>query len=224
MTNGFAVRVQSEPAVVEPSVMQSLMKTLTIHFCEHRNAFPQRVLVFRDGSSQGAFQKLERDEIPAMRRALSEAWNEVQKDAPSSELYEEPKLSFVLCVNDHGVEIVPSNGNGVRQGRTGPENVPSGTCVSDVIMPFSGMKLETSGDSSDFFLTAQGGLKGTSKAVQYRVLLNENKATLTPEVLRSLVFGLSFAYGTATKATRRLSVAQYAKRMAEQFLSYLPCK
>lgn len=83
-------------------------------------------------------------------------------------------------------------------------------------MPFSEMSVD------DFLLTAQGGLKGTSKPVFYRPLVNENPS-LNRDVLESVVYGLSFYYGTATKAPRRLSVVQYSKRLAEQFLAYLPC-
>lgn len=247
MKNGFAVRKQSESDGVEPHVMRSITKVsllhgvvsgnpflflvnhcfpfpsfiqeLTIHFCEHSKTFPGRVLLFRDGLSKGNFPK---GEIESIRQAFSDAWEEVQHEeiAAPSPVFEQPKITYVACVNQHGLQIVPSGGNGVQAGRGSSANVPSGTCVADpsLSLPLSTLSLDT-----DFLLTAQGGLKGTSKPVFYRELLNEN-GSLTPEVLQSVVFGLSFHYGTATKATRRLSVAQYSKRLAEQFLAYLPCK
>jgi hypothetical protein len=219
MSNAFSAKVQASPDVVEPRVMRSLFKVLTLHVCEHTKKFPKQALVFRDGSSEGNFPALEEVEISNVRRGLEDAWNERHKDVSSPPTFEPPKLTYVVCVNQHNVQVCPSRDNGV--GRA-VQNVPSGTCVTGVIMP--NQETQIGVHSNDFLLTAQGGLKGTSKAVFYRTLVNENHAALTTEVLPTVVYGLSFNYGTATKATRRLSVTQYSKRLAEQFLSYLPCK
>lgn len=74
------------------------------------------------------------------------------------------------------------------------------------------------------------GLKGTSKPVHYRCIHNENYLfkkkknlqclQLTADVLKDLTFGLSFQYGTATKATRSIAVLQYADRLANAALGY----
>ena len=88
-------------------------------------------------------------------------------------------------------------------------------------------------DGFDFFLTAQGGLKGTSKPVYYRVLLNENyvwKPTsgkgspLTADMIKKVTFAMSHQYGTATKATRMIPVIHYARRLAETAIGYVKCK
>ena len=60
----------------------------------------------------------------------------------------------------------------------GEKNVASGTVVKDLVDDF---KLYNAGDdiadddSFSFLLTAQGGLKGTSKPMFYRCILNQNK-------------------------------------------------
>lgn len=214
MSNGFKVDVQSNPDVVETQVMRSVFMVLTLLLVEHTKKFPKKVLLFRDGSSEGNFPALLENEVPGARQGLLDAW-ETWHDESSATVFAPPKLTYVVCVNQHNVQIVPSGGNGV--GRS-VKNVPSGTCVNDVIVAFSNVDI-----GNDFLLTAQGGLKGTSKPVYYRVLIKEDDV-LTRDVLQAVVYGLSFNYGSATKATRRLSVTQYSKRLAEQFLSYLPCK
>ena len=118
-----------------------------------------------------------------------------------------------LVPTDRSVELIRNN-----------KNVPSGTCVDSdkLLVPTNdavkqhenqlrkggvreGLQLygSTSKVSNDFFLVSQGGLKGTSNGVFYRVILNENgifhsaKATpLTGDVLQRLVYSLSFIYGT----------------------------
>lgn len=51
-------------------------------------------------------------------------------------------------------------------------NVPSGTLVRDLVDDFR--LLDVNDGSFSFLLTAQGGLKGTSKPMFYRCILNEN--------------------------------------------------
>jgi ribosomal protein S17 len=214
LRNGFSVQLQSRPDVIEPRVFKEIIKTLTIHFCASGGEFPKRVLVFRDGQSEGNFPEIRSDEIDNISQALEDVWETVRDVVPGNQIFQSPKVSYVICLNQHNIQVVPSIAS-----RAVNKNVPSGTCVDNVIMPFAKMGLAE--DPLSFLLTAQGGLKGTSKPVFYRMLLNQN-GSLTREVLESVVFGLSFQYPTATKATRRLSLAQYCKRLSEQLISYLP--
>jgi eukaryotic translation initiation factor 2C len=216
LRNGFSVQLQSRPDVIEPRVFKEIIKTLTIHFCASGGEFPKRILVFRDGQSEGNFPEIRSDEIDNIPQALEDVWETVRDVVPGNQIFQSPKVSYVICLNQHNIQVVPSIAS-----RAVNKNVPSGTCVDNVIMPFAKMGLAE--DPLSFLLTAQGGLKGTSKPVFYRMLLNQN-GSLTREVLESVVFGLSFQYPTATKATRRLSLAQYCKRLSEQLISYLPCK
>ena len=65
-------------------------------------------------------------------------------------------------------------------------------------------------------------MKGTSKLVFYRSIWNENflykqeegHLQLDKTALKNVTFSLSFQYGTAAKATRSISVIDYAERMA----------
>jgi len=91
-----------------------------------------------------------------------------------------PPITFLIAQSQHDVRLVPV-------GRDSTENVPSGTCVDDAILmspigttlapsstPPEGSPMQlfrnADDDRFDFFLIPQGGLKGTSKAVYYRVL------------------------------------------------------
>jgi hypothetical protein len=76
------------------------------------------------------------------------------------------------------------------------------------------------------------GLKGTSKAVYYRVLCNENyvfrplgqASPLTKDVLQKLTYYMSFDYATATKAPRLIPVLLYSARLANVAMGYLNCE
>lgn len=86
--------------------------------------------------------------------------------------------AYVICQSQHShVRIVPTSGGGVRG------NVHSGTVLDHSIMLLGTKKKHNipiasedkmqlfppvNNSCDDFFLTAQGGLKGTSKPVYYR--------------------------------------------------------
>lgn len=77
-------------------------------------------------------------------------------------------------------------------------------------------------------MTAHGGLKGTSKPVLYRTLLNENErpsdedeTPLTQENLEHLIYHMSFQYTTATKAVRLPPVIGYSKKSADIMMMYI---
>jgi hypothetical protein len=171
----------------------------------HTGKWPKRVLVYRDGASDGSFGDILSKEVGAIRRAFYEIRSIADASfiCPNHEkcqkrgcLFCTPRITFVVAQNEHNIRVVPAIPRRPPDARK-PENVCSGTVVDTHIMGFrNGMDLSTDSsretatplsdgsslhvfsstrqDSSDFLLTAQGGLKGTSKPVYYRTLLNEN--------------------------------------------------
>lgn len=152
----------------------------------------------------------------------------MEKDTPE-DMFNGPLITYIACMSRNNVKIVPSDRN------AGEKNVFSGTCVDEqVIDNLAGMSLhgndrtsisdmqnrgylysEPEGSGYDFLLTAHGGLKGTSKPVQYRIILNENavfrpnnpNATpLTKSKLEQATYEMSFQYSTATKVCIFFSV------------------
>lgn len=176
-----------------------------------------RLLVFRDGVSDGSFDKVD-NEIAAIREAMK-----LKSDVPCKCNRGCkvccPPITFVVCQSQHSVRVVPCQDSDGFQGRNhrGGVNVHryvclsfsrgvsnrssgishfavshSGTVVDDRLILELGTLLTisdddvsaiqalndtrkqvlgASDDSYDFLLTAQGGLKGTSKPIYYRVRL-----------------------------------------------------
>lgn len=131
-------------------------------------------------------------------------------------------LAYLLCQSQHNIKVVPADErNSVRN------NVHSGTVLSgEQLQILSGTGL----NASSFLLTAQGGLKGTSKPVLYRTLSNENEnhrpsneaaTPLTREKLERLIYHMSFQYTTATKAVRLPPVIGYSKKSADIMMMYI---
>ena len=123
-------------------------------------------------------------------------------------------LAYLLCQSQHNIKMVPGDErNSVKN------NVHSGTILSGEqlqILSFTGSY------ASSFLLTAHGGLKGTSKPVLYRTLLNENEmhrpssagaTQLTQEKLQRLIYHMSFQYTTATKVNFSLFPPFHCRRI-----------
>lgn len=123
-----------------------------------------------------------------------------------------PKIIYVVAQNNAGICVAPKD----RDWRK--NNVPSGTCIDDVSVLFGTPDTATR-DTGDFLLVAHGGLKGTSRSICYKVIHDEN--SVNPAKLSKLTYNLSFQHGTATKATRELSLIKCSKRLSNITLASL---
>jgi len=232
-----ATSIQTKSNIIRNEIMEELTQTLVDHFTAHTGFPISRVLVYRDGVSEGDFDCVLKNECKAIR-------NVCYKNRPSAihEACEDcPPITFIVCQAQHNIRIVPKRAE-LRHG-----NVFSGTCVDSKILDVKDSLLTATkdvprepsrcfedprDDGYDFLLTSQGGLKGTSKPVMYRVLLNENVvwrpqgefsskgSPLTKEKLQLCTFHMAFQYGTATKAVRDVPVVKYSKRLAGQMMGY----
>jgi eukaryotic translation initiation factor 2C len=166
-----------------------LFKSLATQYFLHTGKKPFRVLIYRDGASEGSFDSIVATEVKAVRRALYDL-NSGSKEfsccgatkCKSNGCIEcTQPITYLALQSDHNVRIVPTS--------TEWKNVPSGTVVDSLVTSFqNGLHVSRPPETptnahgfpgprengSDFLLTAQGGLKGTSKPMYYRVLLNEN--------------------------------------------------
>ena len=212
------------------------------HFLSHRDDWPSRVLIFRDGLSDGSFDRVRMHEIPHVRKAFYEIFSDKMRENGDWQcenhaecqgkgcIFCTPLITYVACQNQHNVRIAPEEP--LWNGKRMDKNVLSGTCLDHTIIDFKdSLRISTESvprgemtpnnlilisDSKsctgfDFFLTPQGGLKGTSKPVYYRTLYNENavwkptngnSTPLDKDKLENLVYHMSFQYGSATKVSK----------------------
>jgi len=188
-------------------------------------------VVYRDGVSDGSLERVKLREVRTIRRAYLDFHGEFSNSMTLCAHCENrgcpaccPPITFVACLVQHNIKICPAT-----QDDAVKNNVPSGTCVDHTIVHFTELTLsddkeqlenmnisdrrfpmsDDTPSSYDFILTAHGGLKGTSKPVYYRVLLNDNLSIkplgsdhgtpLTKFELEKMTYHMSFQYGTATK-------------------------
>merc|ERR1712139_417098 len=74
--------------------IEEMVREILKHYREKQGAFPERVLMFRDGISQGQFSKL-RAEIVSMYEAFK------KEAAP------EPKVAWIVAQKRHQTRLFP---------------------------------------------------------------------------------------------------------------------
>ncbi|KAJ6590972.1 argonaute-like protein [Mycena vulgaris] len=163
-------------------------------FQKINKTLPQRVLVFRDGVSEGQFPIVVAEEMPAIRAAFQKFPNY------------RPKLTIVICGKRHHTRFYPTEvANAAHDG-----NPKAGTVVDRGV---------TAVYEFDFFLQAHGGLQGTTRPTHYYVVHDE--IGFTADVLQQLTHSVSYMFARATKAVSLVSPAYYADLACERGRCYI---
>ncbi|KZT18189.1 Piwi-domain-containing protein [Neolentinus lepideus HHB14362 ss-1] len=165
---------------------------------EKRNRrLPDRVIVFRDGVSEGQYDLVNREELPQILEAF--------KKVRQSPAYR-PKLTIAICGKRHHARFYPTDSQYAdRNGNTRP-----GTVVDRGVTEVFGF---------DFYLQAHAGLQGTVKATHYVVIYDENK--FQADVLQQGAHTQSYLYARATKAVSLIPPAYYADLACERGRFYI---
>ncbi|KAF9011911.1 argonaute-like protein [Cyathus striatus] len=165
----------------------------------NKNRFlPERILVYRDGVSEGQFSIVLEEEMPAMIKAFKK-FDTAQKPY-------RPKLAIVICGKRHHTRFYPTEAeNADRNGNPRP-----GTVVDRGV---------TTVYNFDFFLQAHGGLQGTTKPTHYYVVHDE--IGFDADTIQGLTNAVSYMFARATKAVSLVSPAYYADLACERGRCYL---
>lgn len=140
-----------------------------------------RIILYRDGVSEGQFQQVLTQELPELKAACKE-------------MKIEPKITVIVVGKRHHVRLFPTEGGGDRSG-----NCPAGTVVdTDITHP----------TDFDFYLQSHSGILGTSRSAHYSVVHDENG--FSPDSLQSLSFALCHVYARSTRSVSIPAPVYYA--------------
>lgn len=161
MNHSFCWCIMSKTHIVHEKVMADMTSELIDSFVSRCNCEPERVVFYRHGVPDSDFLTALDQECKGIRNAFAKRGKG------------EPKITFIVCQSNHGIKIVPDSESNTDLHPGLKRNVPSGTLVDDTIIDQREERLKappsTKAYSSeeqlamDFFLVAQGGLKGTSR-------------------------------------------------------------
>ncbi|KAF7762168.1 hypothetical protein Agabi119p4_8761 [Agaricus bisporus var. burnettii] len=146
--------------------------------------YPERILIYRDGVSEGQFASVIEEELPAVVEACR-----------AVKMKSRPKLTIVVCAKRHHTRFFPTSEKDVDD----KFNPLPGTVVDQGV---------TTVYNFDFYLQAHGSLQGSSKPTHYFVIHDENG--FIPDKLQALTNSISYMFARATKAVSLVSPAYYA--------------
>ncbi|KAF8907085.1 argonaute-like protein [Gymnopilus junonius] len=176
-----SLRIQETKKEMLDELSDMLIERLQVY--EKKNkTLPDRVIVYRDGVSEGQFDTVLEQELPQILNAFKKLSTKERKTAYK------PQLSIIIC------GFYPTNSQyAAKNGNTRP-----GTIVDKGI---------TGVFDFDFYLQAHAGLQGTVKATHYTVVYDE--IGLSADDIQVGTHDVSYLYARATKAVSLIPAACY---------------
>ncbi|KHJ76542.1 piwi domain protein [Oesophagostomum dentatum] len=137
-------------------------------YTRHRGIWPSRVIITRDGVSEGQYRMVITEELSAIKEACEELG---RLHGAKSWM---PKFTVVIATKRHNARFFVQKGNHI-------ENPKPATVVdTDVVRS----------DITEFYLQSHRPLQGTAKSTSYQVLVDEND--LSSDELQAMMHGLAF--------------------------------
>lgn len=150
----------TKEALEEVQELKSMMIERLACYRRHNGKYPKRIVIYRDGLSEGQFEMARTREFGRIMAAIEQIYN-----ADSH-----PDLMLICAVKRHHTRFFPTTNDprGATRGANGPYqgdyNPAVGTAFYDTV---------TYGDGNDFFLVSQNAMKGaTVRPTHYVVLVN----------------------------------------------------
>jgi hypothetical protein len=182
------------------------------------NQYPRNILIYRDGVSEGEYERILRLEYPQMR----EVCNGLYTTTPGY-----PRITIVVAGKRHHVRFYPKeNKDGYNipnnRGKGADGNTKAGLVVDRGI---------TEVRNWDFYLQAHAAIQGTVRPVHYYVVRDEIFKHYHPGVqgarsdavdqLQSVTHQLSYIFGRATLSVSLCTPVYYAHLACERGKAYL---
>ena len=182
-----------------------LWKTLGKH-----KVFPENLLVYRDGVSEGQYATVIEDELPLLRKACAELY------PPPDTKKGLPYITIIIVGKRHHTRFYPTTVSDADSS----SNPKNGTVVDRGV---------TEVRNWDFFLQSHTALQGTARPAHYYIILDEifTKRKVPPpfqnvaDVLEDLTHSMCYLFGRATKAVSICPPAYYADIVCERARCYL---
>ncbi|GAB1315920.1 Putative argonaute like post-transcriptional silencing Qproduct-2 [Madurella fahalii] len=189
-----AVAWRNPPRVemLDKALAEHFKRRLSLWHAKNQGRLPENIVIFRDGVSEGQYQKVLDEEVPFIRRACDETYTGGSK----------PRISLIVSVKRHQTRFYPTDRNHMHPRSKSPRE---GTIVDRGV---------TNVRYWDFYLQAHASLQGTARPAHYVVLLDEifrsDYGAEAANVLQKLTHDMCYLYGRATKAVSICPPAYYA--------------
>jgi eukaryotic translation initiation factor 2C len=192
----FAQKTPNSQAYEMIHDLDKMVLSLLQEFHRANRVFPRKIVMFRDGVSEGQFSLVQRWEMNKIRLACKQISNGY-----------EPAITFILVQKRHHTRFFPVDSKDMN-GRA--ENVPPGTVVDRTIV---------SQTQFDYFLCSHVGIQGTSRPCRYYVLHDDNNFSM--DQIQLLSHYLCHVYSRCARSVSYPAPAYYAHLAAFRGRDYI---
>ncbi|EXJ91778.1 hypothetical protein A1O3_00328 [Capronia epimyces CBS 606.96] len=193
--------------------LQSLMEARLALWKSHNGVYPENILIYRDGVSEGQYNLVLDQELPEVRSACAKLYSAT---ATKQGL---PRITIVIVGKRHHIRFYPTDSKQADRS-SNPQN---GTVVDRGV---------TEARNWDFFMQAHTAIQGTARPAHYYVVWDEifqaRQGSGYPppfknaaDVLEDLTHNMCYLFGRATKAVSICPPAYYADLVCERARCYM---
>ena len=176
----------------------------------NKGTYPENILIYRDGVSEGQYNLVLDQELPLHRKACKEVY-------PAGDSKKGlPRISIIIVGKRHHTRFYPTK----KEDADRSSNPQNGTIVDRGV---------TEARNWDFFLQAHTAIQGTARPAHYYTVLDEifrGAKIQAPfqnaaDALEDLTHNMCYLFGRATKAVSICPAAYYADLVCERARCYL---
>jgi eukaryotic translation initiation factor 2C len=150
---------------------------------------PEHIIYIRDGVSEGQFQMVVQEELPAIRLVIEQA-------AKNAGIAWKGDITVIIAAKRHHIRAFPQKGSAGADQKGNP--VPGLLIEHDCTTP----------NEFDFFLYSHIALQGTSRPVHYTVLYDN--ANLKPSFIQNMLYEHCYQYMRSTTSVSLHPAVYYA--------------
>ncbi|PGH17512.1 hypothetical protein AJ79_01112 [Helicocarpus griseus UAMH5409] len=207
------LRIQTARQEMVSGLDDLLKSCLRLWARHHRNKYPENILVYRDGVSEGQYQLVLDQELPLLQAACRDLYPATDTKANL------PRISIIIVGKRHNTRFFPSSA-GDADRSSNPRN---GTVVDRGV---------TDVRNWDFFLQSHSALQGTARPGHYYIAYDEifrSPAAMSADrtigniadKVEALTHNMCYLFGRATKAVSICPPAYYADLVCTRARCYL---
>lgn len=186
--------------------------------------YPENILIYRDGVSEGQYNLVLEYELPQIRAACAEVYSKPDQDKGL------PRITIAVVGKRHHTRFYPTATD------DGQMDVKSLNCLPGTVVD----RGVTEARNWDFYLQAHAALQGTARPAHYQIVLDEIFTGSNPDkprgtiqakleqtgrnqadVFEELTLAMSEVFGRATKVISYATPARYADMVCERARAYL---
>lgn len=185
--NRYAARVRPQgPRKEQILEFGEMCLELVESYARLNNVKPEKIVLFRDGVSEGQFDMVLNEELVDLKSAFQR-------------INYSPTITLIVALKRHQTRFFPEgNKDGVPAG-----NISPGTVVdTKIVHPFE----------FDFYLCSHHGSLGTSKPTHYHILWDEHE--FSSDQLQKLIYDMCFTFARCTKPVSLVPPVYYADLVA----------